>query len=186
MNNKTEKRKQHFFILLYEEKLSAAMEYVRSRAESGAVDMYALIRHEPEENEKQVHWHLYLKMHSATTYHTVAQNLGIDERFVDICVNKYKSCAYLIHANDDSKIQYNIEQIECNDMETLVDYINKGTADMTDRELLDLFHSLVYSGEYDKLHQILFYITMNCNVSAGVIKKYTYYFNTFWRSFKNE
>lgn len=55
---------------------------------------------------KKEHWHIVLKFPQARYNTAVAQELGIEPRFLEPCANFDKACLYLIHANAEDKHQY--------------------------------------------------------------------------------
>ena len=58
---------------------------------------------------KKPHWHYVIKFNNPRYRFTIAKELGINERFVLPCNNYRKAVEYLIHLNEDDKIEYSVD-----------------------------------------------------------------------------
>lgn len=62
---------------------------------------------------KKPHWHIYLRFNTKQQFNTIASWFGIEVSYVCIIKTNFeKSCEYLIHRNDDTKFQYEPENVK--------------------------------------------------------------------------
>lgn len=116
MGKKTEKfRSRKFCILLYpkEDKThKKALEYIKLNYD------YAYIDHNQDLNDegeiKKSHTHIVISFPNAKWNSAIADELGITSNYIEKCRDMDKALEYLIHYNDDTKHQYDIEEVQGN------------------------------------------------------------------------
>lgn len=103
-----EKRYRNFMILLYPED-----EYFKDVLEDikGSFKKYAYIKHIAEEEEKKEHFHLILSLDNPRSESSLAKRLEIPKRLVKRIKSLRGSCRYLIHKDNEDKLQYNLDQV---------------------------------------------------------------------------
>ncbi len=103
-----EKRYRNFMILLYPED-----DYFKDTLEDikGSFKKYAYIKHIAEEEEKKEHVHLILSLDNPRSESSLAKRLEIPKRLVKRIKSLRGSCRYLIHKDNEDKLQYNLEQV---------------------------------------------------------------------------
>lgn len=103
-----EKRYRNFMILLYPEwgSYKDILEDIK-----GSFKKYAYIKHIAEEEEKKEHVHLILSLDNPRSEISLAKRLEIDKRFVKRIKSLRGSCRYLIHKDNEDKLQYNLDQV---------------------------------------------------------------------------
>ena len=103
-----EKRYRHFMILLYPEwgSYTDILQDIK-----GSFKNYAYIKHIPEEKEKKEHVHLILALDNPRSESSLAKRLELDKRFIQRVKSLRGSCRYLIHADNEEKFQYNLDQV---------------------------------------------------------------------------
>lgn len=79
---------------------------------------YALIVHDKDKDEegrvKKSHTHVIISFPNAKWNTAVAEELSITSNYIEKCRDMDKALEYLIHYNDDSKHQYDIEEVQGN------------------------------------------------------------------------
>lgn len=81
---------------------------------------YIIIKHQPETNEKKVHYHIALYFDKPTTIKVVSNKLNIKENYIEVLNDmkqRYtlkKTIGYFLHYNNDDKINYNLNDINTN------------------------------------------------------------------------
>lgn len=79
---------------------------------------YACITHNQDKNEqgetKKSHVHVILRFTNAKWNTAIAEELGIAPNYIEKCRDLEKALEYLIHYNDDTKHQYDIEEVQGN------------------------------------------------------------------------
>ncbi|MCI8670913.1 MAG: hypothetical protein HFI36_02605 [Bacilli bacterium] len=79
---------------------------------------YALIEHNQDKTEegelKKSHTHIVVSFSNAKWNTAVAEELGITDNYIEKCRDMEKALEYLIHYNDDTKHQYDIEEVQGN------------------------------------------------------------------------
>lgn len=103
-----EKRYRNFMILLYPEwdNYRDILEDIK-----GSFKNYAYIKHIAEEEEKKEHVHLILALDNPRSELSLAKRLEIEKRFVKRIKSLRGSCRYLIHKDNEDKLQYNLDQV---------------------------------------------------------------------------
>lgn len=81
------------------------LEYIKNNFSS-----YAYIKHKPEKEETKIHVHVILKFPNKRYNTSLSKELGVPENyFQKINLNAY--LRYLIHYDDEDKIQYSIDDV---------------------------------------------------------------------------
>lgn len=107
------KQYRDFIILLYEDTSSYDFKEVLSIIKSQKY--YAYIKHTPESDEKKIHFHVRLHFENGKRVSTLSNQLGVPEQFVQPVKSVRRMDRYLIHKDDDDKIQYSIDQVIISD-----------------------------------------------------------------------
>lgn len=107
-SNRKNWRSRNFCLLLYPESQSEVMEYIKQHYS------FAACLHDKDCDEngelKKAHWHVIVKFVNARWCSSIADELGISDRFID----KYRGLdnfAYLIHYGNDDKYQYELSEV---------------------------------------------------------------------------
>lgn len=102
-------RARNYFILLYPDTNSYDFENALRILKS--YKYYAYIKHKPEKEEKKEHVHFFLHLDNALTIQSLSNKTGIPDRFFKVPRSIRSVNRYLIHIDDEDKIQYNIEDV---------------------------------------------------------------------------
>lgn len=103
-----EKQYRHFMFLLYPED----SDYDSVLADiKGNFKNWAYITHKPESEEKKEHTHLILSVESARKISSICSRLKIPTRLCQQVRGLRGACRYLIHKDDEDKIQYDINDV---------------------------------------------------------------------------
>lgn len=119
-------RSRVHFILLYPDDAThvEALETIKQSYD------FACILHDKDVDEngeiKKAHWHVVLRFQQATWSSAICKNLGIDHRYIEDVKKFDNAMLYLIHYNDDNKVQYDATEVFGNLAPRLVEIINKG------------------------------------------------------------
>lgn len=108
-------RSRKFCMLLYpfeDATHKKAIDYIKLNYD------YALIEHDQDLNEsgetKKSHTHIVVSFANAKWNTAIADELGITLNYIEKCRDMDKALEYLIHYNDDTKHQYDIEEVRGN------------------------------------------------------------------------
>lgn len=128
------------------------------------------IKHAKGELKKE-HFHFVVKFRNARFISAVAKELGIDERFVEICRSFKNSSSYLLHIGHDDKYQYDNDELIGNLVPDVLKLIDDTSEDIRFLSLLDLLDDLegfvsrsmfarlcVKNGLYDVFRRNSYYI----------------------------
>lgn len=89
-----------------------AIEYIKLNYD------YAMIEHDQDLNEngelKKSHTHVVISFPNAKWNTAISEELGITPNYIEKCRDLDKALEYLIHYNDDTKHQYDIEEVQGN------------------------------------------------------------------------
>ncbi len=145
-------RSRKFCLLLYpnEDKThKKALEYIKFNYD------YALIVHDKDTNEnneiKKAHTHIVISFSNAKWNTALAEELGITDNYIEKCRDMDKALEYLIHYNDDTKHQYDIELVQGNLKSKLKQILLNDGKDENQKayELMDFIEN--YEGYIDEM-----------------------------------
>lgn len=103
-----EKRYRNFMFLLYpdDENYQEILQDIK-----GSFKNWAYITHSPESEEKKEHTHLILSLDNARTISSICNRLCIPTRLCQQVRGLRGACRYLVHADNDEKIQYALTDV---------------------------------------------------------------------------
>ena len=157
------KQFRNWLILLYDDTISYDFKEVL-RIIKGQKN-YAYIKHLPEETEKKPHYHVILSFDNARTKSGLSNLLGVPENYFSEIKNFRSMCRYLVHKDDDDKIQYDLNQVivsdsfkrkyykQFDDLECEEDIINN---------IYDYLSSLSVLPFHEALKELVRFVNMNC------------------------
>lgn len=168
-------RFRSFFILLYPDSTSYNIDNVFF--ELNGFKYFAYIKHQPETDEKKIHYHLYIYVDSACTISAVSKRLGIPINHIQHVLSQRASLRYLTHIDYPEKIQYDFKEIKhsvaierdllksYSDIESEIDIINN---------IYKFITSLKENYSYnDALIELIKFVNLN-------------YYDTIYKRYRNE
>lgn len=166
-----ENRYRNFMVLFYKESKHYNFDDVIFNIHS--LKYFAYIKHEPESDELQEHYHAFIHLDSACTEQALSKRLGIPVDKIQYVKNVRGGCRYLTHIDYPEKIQYSIDDVRVSGLFRRKFYKNFEDV-KTEEEIIqdiynfiDNFHCDTY---IDKLKQLIIFI--NCNCYDTVYKRY--------------
>lgn len=104
-----EKRYRHFMFLLYpdDDDYNDILQDIK-----GSFKNWAYITHKPESEEKKEHTHLILSLDNTRTIDSICKRLCIPTRLCQRVRGLRGACRYLIHKDNDDKIQYDLTDVK--------------------------------------------------------------------------
>lgn len=168
MKKKTEvvyedKQYRNFMILFYHE--SKHYEFNDVIFNLHGLKYYAYIKHQPDEEEKQEHYHAFIRLDSATTEERLAKRLGIPKEKVRYVKNVRSANRYLTHIDYPDKIQYSIDDVIVSGLWRR--QFNKCFQDVkTEEEIIQDIYFFIDNSHFDtymeKLKALIMFININC------------------------
>ena len=107
---KVKDRFRLFHIVLYEDTNSYNFEEVLRNLKS--YNKWAYIKHMPEKEESKEHYHFVVKLDNACTIQSLSKKTGVPEYHIQNVRNERSILRYLIHKDDEDKIQYDKKQVK--------------------------------------------------------------------------
>lgn len=148
-------RSRNYNLLLYpdNESHSNAMELIRKTYK------YAACLHTLDLKDdgtlKKPHWHVVVRFAQARWNTALADELGIETRFLESTKSVEKSLKYLIHADHPEKAQYEIESVE-GDLKVLLEkYLLDVCEDERILQLIDLLDSFACPVSYSSFVRVV-------------------------------
>lgn len=139
---------------------------------------YFYIKHQAESEQKKDHYHLVLYFDKPTTLKNVSNILGISENdisFQDNTGKRYtlkKSVGYLLHYNNNDKIQYELKDIVTNIPDTINKYYNiLVTPNCEKKELADIL-AFIEDNNVKTTYALVYWCIENDYLKT--LKKYNY------------
>lgn len=102
-------RARNYFILLYKD--TTSYNYNEALRVLKGFKYWAYMEHKPEEDEKKEHTHFFLHLDNAMSIKRLSSQTGIPVRFFKVPRSIRSVNRYLIHKDDEEKIQYNINDV---------------------------------------------------------------------------
>lgn len=138
------KKYRNFMLLLYPEwcNFNEILSDIK-----GSFKNYAYIKHKPDSDEKKEHVHLILALDNPREEGSLAHRLGIPENLCRRVKSLRGANRYLIHIDDEDKIQYSLEEVIVSKSYRSKYY--KSFDDLlSDEEILDNIYTFVDSYKY--------------------------------------
>lgn len=137
------KRYYNFTLVIYEDdkEFKNQMEEIQRTKES------IWIKHDQDVNEdgdlKKPHYHVVLKLKTACTISALSKKLGVGEHMIEPVKKSLNACLkYLIHFGDDTKYNYNKEDVQSSS-DTLkrkfLDLVDKDTPEIDKVDTIERF-----------------------------------------------
>lgn len=163
LEEKCSKKYRHWLILLYEDTNSYDFKEVLRIIK--AQKKYAFIKHIPESNEKKEHFHCIISLENPTLKSSLSKKLGVPSNFISEVKNLRAICRYLIHIDDDDKIQYSLDQVKVSKL--FEKDFNKQFDDLeTEEEIIDHIYSFIDSlkgFDYrENLRNLILFVNIHC------------------------
>lgn len=138
-------RSRRFCLLLYtseDDTHIKALDYIKNNYEN-----YAYIVHDKDINKdnelKKAHTHIVLEFNNARWSSSLAEELGITPNYIQNCKNFEKALDYLIHFNDDTKYQYDINEVKGSLKKQLIKQMNSFNKDENEivKEIIEMINN---------------------------------------------
>lgn len=168
---------RHWLILLYKDSESYNFDEVLRICKSQK--NYAYIKHLPESNEKKEHYHVILSFENATSKPTLARKLGIQENYLSEIKSFRTMCRYLIHKDDEDKIQYDLDEVKVSKCFSR-DYYKQFDDIESEEEIISNIYDFISNLDEDYsigLMKLIKYI--NINAYDRIYKRYRYEFTDY-------
>lgn len=144
---------------------------------------WAYIKHEPEEEEKQPHYHILIKLENATTIESISKKTGVPVHKIQYVRNIRAMARYMIHFDDDDKIQYDISQVKISklwDRKFKKNFEDLKSEDEIIEDIYFFIDNMHYDSYYEKVRYLIQFVNFNCYDS--VYKRYRYEFLDYLKS----
>lgn len=126
---------------------------------------WAYVKHYPEDEERQVHYHVIVKVDNATTCEGISKRLGVPVQYIKYVRNIRAMCRYLIHLDDPDKIQYSIEDVKVSKL--FERKFKKNFEELkTEEEIIQDIYFWIDNSHFDtfyeKVRNLLLFVNFNC------------------------
>lgn len=164
-------RYRHFVAILYPD--SDIYDYDDVLFNLRGFKYYAYITHQPEDNEKKLHTHLFLSLDSATTIQAVAKRLGIPPNYIQYVKSVRASIRYLTHIDYPDKIPYKTDDVTVSSLFHRK-FMKQFEDVKTESEIIEDIYNWIDNFQYDNYHEKLKYmlIFINLNCYDTIFKRY--------------
>ena len=111
--------------------------------EFGNVISCYITRKHKDNELKKAHTHIVLEFNNARWSSSLAEELGITSNYIQNCKNFEKALDYLIHFNDDTKYQYDINEVKGNLKKQLIKQMNSFNKDENEivKEIIEMINN---------------------------------------------
>ncbi len=103
-------RARNYFILLYKD--TTSYNYDDAMRVLKGFKYWAYMEHQPENDEKKEHTHFFLHLDNSMSVNNLSNQTGIPKRFFKVPRSIRSVNRYLIHIDDEDKIQYKLEDVK--------------------------------------------------------------------------
>lgn len=138
---------------------------------------YAYIKHEPESDEKEEHYHAFIHLDTACTLSSISKRLGVPPNYIQYVKNIRGACRYLTHIDYEEKIQYDLTEIVVSPIYQRKFFKNFVDVKSEEEIIQDIYFFLDnnhYNTWVEKLRGLIYFININCYET--VYKRYRYEF----------
>lgn len=177
------KRYRNFFILLYKD--SESYDYNEVLRTLKSFKDYAYIEHKKENDEKKEHTHFFLRVKNNCTIKSLSKKINVPKNYIQK-VNSIRTInRYLIHYDDDDKIQYDIDDVICS-KSWKRNFLQCFDDRLTEDEILIKIYNyiddlIIVNNTYQVITKsLIIWCIQNCYDS--VYKKYKFEFDNYIKS----
>lgn len=170
-----EKRYRNFMILFYNESKHYNFDDIIFNIHS--LKYYAYIKHQPEEEEKSVHYHGFIHLDTACTVSALSKRLGIPEDKIQYVKNVRGGCRYLTHIDYPDKIQYSIDDVKVSGIFRRK-FLKNFEDVKSEEEIIQDIYFWIENSHFDNYFEKIKYFTMfiNLNCYDTIFKRYRFEF----------
>lgn len=164
---------RNWMILLYDQSDNYVLSDILFNISS--LKNYAIIKHDPEMEEKQQHFHVYLELSSATTQERLAKRLGVPQNYLKRVKSRRGAVRYLTHIDYPNKIQYPIDSVKVSrsfQRTFLKCYEDLKTEEEILQDIYNWIDNSSFADFFEKLRYFTLFINMNCYDT--IYKRYRY------------
>lgn len=175
IEEKIPKKYRCFTLVVYDESIHYKLEDILFALKG--FKYWAYIKHEPEEEEKQPHYHILIKLENATTAESISKKTGVPIHKIQYVRNVRAMARYLIHFDDPEKIQYDISDIKISKL--FERKFLKNFEDLkTEEEMINDIYFFIDNSHFDTYQEKLRYLIqfVNINCYDTIYKRYRYEF----------
>lgn len=126
---------------------------------------WAYIKHESDEEEKQVHYHCFVTVDNAKSEEAFAKCLGVPVHKVQHVKNIRSSCRYLTHIDYPEKIQYSLDEVKISGLFRRK-FLKHFEDVKTEEEILQDMYNWIdiwnFDSYHEKLKMFVQYVNMQC------------------------
>ena len=169
------KRYRNFMVLFYQDSLNYKFDDVIFNIHS--LKYYAYIKHIPETDEKEPHFHAFIHLDTACTCEALSKRLGVPIQFIQYVKNVRGGCRYLTHIDYSDKIQYSIDDVKISALfrrKFLKNFEDIKTEDEIIADIYWWIDNWHYEFYFDKLKDFIQFINLHCYDT--IYKRYRYEF----------
>lgn len=176
-----EDRYRNFLILLYDKSKFYNLDEVLFTLKG--FKYYAYIKHKPEQEEKQAHYHVFLHLDNACTLQALSKRLGVPKNYFQAVKSVRSSCRYLTHIDYDDKIQYNLDEVIVSKL--FERKFKKNFEDIkTEEEIILNIYAFIDNLQIETYNKALMYLVIyiNKNCYDTIFRRYRGEFLDYLRS----
>lgn len=184
LEEKRPKKFRHFIVLLYEDSKTYNCDEVLRICKSQK--KWAYIKHFPESNEKKEHIHMILSFENAKSKKTLSNQLGVAENYIDEIKSFRTICRYLVHKDDEDKIQYPISSVnvsKCFYREYMKQFDDVESEDEIINNIYIFIEGLKGNHYFKALRILIQYINLHCY--DRIYKRYRFEFQEYLKIYCN-
>lgn len=154
---------RNFILLIYDESIHYDFNEVLFNIKS--FKYYAIIKHQPESDEKVAHYHVIIRVDSATTERAIAKRVGIPIDKVRYIKNVRSACRYLTHIDFPDKIQYNLSDLTISGLfqrKFLKNFEDVKTEEEIIQDIYNFIDNFHEDSYFMKVRMLVQFINLNC------------------------
>lgn len=187
MSKSGQPRSRNFCLVCYEEQIKDVMSYFKDYTNRGVIRCYYVIKHDPESEEKQIHFHCLVEYYDAKTLTAVSKKMGLREGLVEYCTDLRGYACYMIHKYEIDKKRYDPSLVETNDSVRYreIIYAENDNQISNDKIVFQKFAEMVENTNYP-LFVILRILCSDKNITVKTVRSNTYLFKTYYESARRE
>lgn len=176
-------RVRNFCGVCYDEQIKDIVKYLKDYTDRGNIRFWALIQHDAETDEKSKHYHFVVEFYNAKTLTAVNKNIGVRDGLIQVCTDVRGYCCYMLHKYEIDKKNYFIKQVESNDIERFIMFVNAKNDNQCNNDKLvwKKFSDLVLNNDLP-LYSVLDTLCKDKDIEIKTVRRNAYLFKVFYDS----
>lgn len=182
MHDTDNNRYRNFLVIFYDESIHYKFNDVIFNLHG--FKYWAYIKHEPDDEDKQIHYHAFIRLDNPKSIEAMSKALGgVPVHKIQNVKNIRSSCRYLTHIDYPEKIQYSLDEVKISGLFKRK-YLKHFEDIKSEEEIIEDMYNWIDTWHFDtyqeKLKMFVQFVNMQCYDT--IYKRYRFEFQDYLKA----